>query len=68
MDQDCIGSTERLGDQMSPVSGFTTLLDSSFLQIYRIPRKEVEEMNHVVMHELNKIEPGCVSTIVGGSV
>lgn len=32
----------------------------------RIPRAEVEEMNRVVMHELNGLEPGCVSTIVGG--
>ena len=32
----------------------------------RIPRDEVEEMERVVMRELDKLEPGCVSTIVGG--
>lgn len=32
----------------------------------RVPRDEVEEMNRVVMAELNALEPGCVSTIVGG--
>ncbi|KAF8911503.1 DNA polymerase mu [Gymnopilus junonius] len=31
-----------------------------------IPREEVEEMHGVVMHELDLIQPGCVSTIVGG--
>ncbi|KAI0343503.1 Nucleotidyltransferase [Trametopsis cervina] len=35
------------------------------LQI-KIPRDEVEEMNRVVMHELDELEPGCVSTIAGG--
>ncbi|KAI0827661.1 Nucleotidyltransferase [Trametes gibbosa] len=32
----------------------------------RIPRDEVEEIGRVVMHELDELEPGCVSTIVGG--
>ncbi|KAI0359237.1 Nucleotidyltransferase [Trametes cingulata] len=32
----------------------------------KIPRDEVEEMGRVVMRELNELEPGCVSTIVGG--
>ncbi|TBU40726.1 Nucleotidyltransferase [Dichomitus squalens] len=32
----------------------------------RIPRAEVEEMGRVVITELNNLEPGCVSTIVGG--
>ncbi|KAI0937789.1 hypothetical protein AcW1_003856 [Taiwanofungus camphoratus] len=32
----------------------------------KVPRDEVEEMNRVVMAELNALEPGCVSTIVGG--
>lgn len=32
----------------------------------RIPREEVEEMGRVVMTELDELEPGCVSTIVGG--
>ncbi|THG94502.1 hypothetical protein EW026_g6985 [Hermanssonia centrifuga] len=32
----------------------------------KIPRDEVEEMNQVVMRELNALEPGCTSTIVGG--
>ncbi|CDO72628.1 hypothetical protein BN946_scf184985.g47 [Trametes cinnabarina] len=32
----------------------------------KIPRDEVEEMGRAVMHELNELEPGCVSTIVGG--
>ncbi|KAI9068611.1 Nucleotidyltransferase [Trametes sanguinea] len=32
----------------------------------KIPRDEVEEMGRVVMKELNELEPGCVSTIVGG--
>ncbi|KAJ3514753.1 hypothetical protein NLJ89_g2188 [Agrocybe chaxingu] len=31
-----------------------------------IPRAEVEEMHQVVMKELQEIQPGCVSTIVGG--
>ncbi|KDR75668.1 hypothetical protein GALMADRAFT_248274 [Galerina marginata CBS 339.88] len=31
-----------------------------------IPREEVEEMHKVVMRELEKIQPGCVSTVVGG--
>lgn len=34
----------------------------------RIPRAEVEEIGRVVMHELDVLEPGCVSTIVGGFV
>src|SRR5271154_1540753 len=33
-----------------------------------IPRDEVEQMHQVVMAELDKIQPGCHSTIVGGSV
>ncbi|KAL6304931.1 Nucleotidyltransferase [Sparassis latifolia] len=32
----------------------------------KIPRGEVEEMGKVVMAELDELEPGCVSTIVGG--
>ncbi|KAI0079811.1 Nucleotidyltransferase [Panus rudis PR-1116 ss-1] len=32
----------------------------------KIPRDEVEEMNRVIMRELESLEPGCVSTIVGG--
>lgn len=32
----------------------------------QIPRAEVEEMSRVVMDELDELEPGCVSTIVGG--
>ncbi|KAK7691335.1 hypothetical protein QCA50_004729 [Cerrena zonata] len=32
----------------------------------KIPRDEVDEISKVVMHELEIIEPGCVSTIVGG--
>ncbi|KAH9888450.1 Nucleotidyltransferase [Cubamyces lactineus] len=32
----------------------------------KIPRDEVEEMGRVVMRELDELEPGCVSTIVGG--
>lgn len=31
-----------------------------------IPREEVEEMQRVVMRELGEIQPGCISTIVGG--
>nr|BAD89435.1 DNA polymerase mu [Coprinopsis cinerea] len=31
-----------------------------------IPREEVEEMRDVVMRELDELQPGCVSTIVGG--
>jgi DNA polymerase mu len=30
-----------------------------------IPREEVEEIHRVVMGELEKIQPGCISTIVG---
>lgn len=33
-----------------------------------IPRDEVEQMHQVVMAELDKIQPGCYSTIVGGFV
>ncbi|KAH9915905.1 Nucleotidyltransferase [Fomitopsis serialis] len=32
----------------------------------KIPRAEVEEMERIVMAELAELEPGCVSTIVGG--
>ncbi|TFK87051.1 Nucleotidyltransferase [Polyporus arcularius HHB13444] len=32
----------------------------------KISRAEVEEMGRVVMRELEELEPGCVSTIVGG--
>ena len=35
---------------------------------FRIPRDEVEEMRRVVMRELDEVQPGCVSTIVGGYV
>ena len=31
-----------------------------------IPREEVEEIHRVVMGELENIQPGCISTIVGG--
>jgi len=31
-----------------------------------IPRDEVAEMHRVVMKELEEVQPGCVSTIVGG--
>lgn len=31
-----------------------------------IPRSEVEEMHNVVMAELEEMQPGCASTIVGG--
>jgi len=31
-----------------------------------IPKEEVEEIHQVVMSELEKLQPGCVSTIVGG--
>jgi DNA polymerase mu len=31
-----------------------------------IPREEVEEIHQVVMSELEKLQAGCVSTIVGG--
>lgn len=33
-----------------------------------IPREEVEEMHRVIMRELDKIQPGCISTVVGGWV
>ncbi|KAI0644908.1 Nucleotidyltransferase [Trametes meyenii] len=32
----------------------------------KIPRDEVGEIGRVIMNELDKLEPGCVSTIVGG--
>ncbi|KAI0090579.1 Nucleotidyltransferase [Irpex rosettiformis] len=32
----------------------------------KIPRDEVEEMGRVIMRELDELEPGCISTIVGG--
>ncbi|TCD66672.1 hypothetical protein EIP91_001090 [Steccherinum ochraceum] len=32
----------------------------------KIPKDEVEEMGRVVMWELDVLEPGCTSTIVGG--
>ncbi|GLB37723.1 putative DNA polymerase mu [Lyophyllum shimeji] len=31
-----------------------------------IPRDEVEEMHAIVMAELDQLQPGCISTIVGG--
>ncbi|PFH52135.1 hypothetical protein AMATHDRAFT_2383 [Amanita thiersii Skay4041] len=31
-----------------------------------IPREEVEEMHETVMKQLNELQPGCVSTVVGG--
>ncbi|THH18302.1 hypothetical protein EUX98_g8985 [Antrodiella citrinella] len=34
----------------------------------KIPKAEVEEMGRVVMRELDVLEPGCTSTIVGGFV
>lgn len=34
----------------------------------RIPRREVEEINQVVMRELESIEADCKSIIAGGSV
>lgn len=33
-----------------------------------IPKEEVEEMHAIVMKELETIQPGCISTIVGGYV
>ncbi|KAF7798815.1 hypothetical protein EIP86_010041 [Pleurotus ostreatoroseus] len=32
----------------------------------KIPRDEVEEMSRVVMRELDVVESGCTSTVVGG--
>ncbi|KAJ7099570.1 hypothetical protein B0H15DRAFT_771111, partial [Mycena belliarum] len=32
----------------------------------KIPRSEVELMHNIVMSELEKFQPGCLSTIVGG--
>lgn len=32
----------------------------------RIPRAEVEEIRDIVLNELEELQPGCVSTIVGG--
>ncbi|KAI0667091.1 Nucleotidyltransferase [Trametes maxima] len=32
----------------------------------KIPRHEVEEIGQVIMNELDRLESGCVSTIVGG--
>lgn len=31
-----------------------------------IPRSEVEEMHRIIMSELEEIQSGCISTIVGG--
>jgi len=31
-----------------------------------IPREEVEEIHRVLMRELDQVQPGCVSTVVGG--
>ncbi|KAI0821017.1 Nucleotidyltransferase [Irpex lacteus] len=54
---------------------FDTSLDETWIKIalglrkdldMKIPRDEVEEMGRVVMRELDELEPGCVSTIVGG--
>ena len=50
---------------MSSSAPFPTL-GTQLRIIIRIPRAEVEEMSRVVMHELDIIEPGCVSTIAGG--
>lgn len=33
-----------------------------------IPRKEVEEMRDIILKELEELQPGCVSTVVGGQV
>ena len=38
----------------------------SVLLFGRIPRDEVEEIGRIIHEELNAIEPGCISTIVGG--
>ncbi len=32
----------------------------------QIPQEEVEEIHRVVMRELEELQPGCFSTIVGG--
>ncbi|TFY83154.1 hypothetical protein EWM64_g845 [Hericium alpestre] len=32
----------------------------------KIPREGVEEIHRVIMAELDEVEPGCVSTVVGG--
>ena len=50
---------------MSSLAPFP-MFDTQLYVIIRIPRAEVEEMSRVVMHELDIIEPGCVSTIAGG--
>ena len=34
----------------------------------RIPRAEIEELGRAVAAELDALEPGCVSTLVGGYV
>lgn len=30
-----------------------------------IPREEVEEIHHIIMTELENLQPGCISTMVG---
>lgn len=33
-----------------------------------ISRPEVDEIHRVIMSELNEMQPGCISTVVGGQV
>ncbi|OSX61678.1 hypothetical protein POSPLADRAFT_1145446 [Postia placenta MAD-698-R-SB12] len=58
---DIVESNEGLGDSWIRIA--LELREDLAIQI---PRAEVEEMSRVVMDELDELEPGCVSTIVGG--
>jgi hypothetical protein len=43
----------------------STLTDNC---LHSIPRQEADEINRIVMQELNHIQKGCKSVIVGGYV
>lgn len=37
-----------------------------YFYLNRIPRDEVKGIHRVIVGELDELQPGCVSTIVGG--
>lgn len=44
----------------------TTFASRIYFYLNRIPRDEVKEIHRVIVGELDELQPGCVSTIVGG--
>ncbi|THH11824.1 hypothetical protein EW146_g7907 [Bondarzewia mesenterica] len=74
-DAEHAGNSIHQGTVMSTEDDNKDLMNESWIKIalglrhdlsIKIPRAEVEEIHRVIMAELEHVQPGCVSTIVGG--